>query len=177
MYFIAIVAPGDINEKIKKWKQLMMDRFGCTAALRSPAHVTLIPPFWMEEGLEDKLYSTMNDCCRQQRPVEINIKNFDAFVPKVIYAALLINKSLVDLHEHVRQYMITSGLFALKKEQRPFHPHMTIATRDLHKKAFTEAWSFFKEKEYTAQWMVNSISLLKHDQKKWDVVHTSLFSN
>ena len=155
----------------------MKEQFGCSVALRSPAHVTLIPPFWMEQTLEAKLAATMNDCCLKQQSFDINVKNFDVFAPKVIYAALVANKSLIELDEHVRQFIIATGDFPIKNEQRPFHPHITIATRDLHKKAFDAAWSIFKEKEYTAHWMANGISLLKHDQKKWDVVHTSLFSN
>lgn len=155
----------------------MKERFECTVALRSPAHITLIPPFWMDPALEATLQATMNDCCRQQVPFGIDVKNFDVFAPKVIYAALVANKALADLHQYVQRCLLSTGYFPLKEEERPFQPHITIATRDLRKKDFIEAWSIFKGKEYTAHWIVNSISLLKHDQKKWDVVHTSLFSN
>ena len=50
MYFIALVAPEEINTPILKWKTWFRDNFGCTVALKSPAHITLIPPFRMQIG-------------------------------------------------------------------------------------------------------------------------------
>ena len=55
MYFIGIAAPAEVNEQVLQWKHYMRDHYGCTVALRSPAHITLIPPFWMEEVLEKEL--------------------------------------------------------------------------------------------------------------------------
>ncbi len=63
------------------------------------------------------------------------------------------------------------------KEDRPFHPHLTIATRDLRKKAFYEAWEHFKKKEYAAEWITEGISLLRHNKKNWDVLFTSQFQS
>ena len=65
--------------------------------------------------------------------------------------------------------------FGLKKESRPFHPHITIATRDLHKAAFYDAWEEVKEKEFKEVWDANGLSILKHNKKNWDVLHTSQF--
>ncbi len=55
MYFIALVAPEDINQQLLKWKIWMLEKYQCEAALRSPAHITLIPPFWMKPELEKDL--------------------------------------------------------------------------------------------------------------------------
>ena len=55
MYFMAIVAPEEVNGTILKWKELIKERFGCVVALRSPAHITLIPPFWLDEKKEHQL--------------------------------------------------------------------------------------------------------------------------
>ena len=55
MYFIALVLPTEINDEILKWKLFMKDHFNCLVALRSPAHITLVPPFWMNDDLENKL--------------------------------------------------------------------------------------------------------------------------
>ena len=49
MYFIAIVLPDELNKKVLKWKNFMHDKFGCKVGLKSPAHITFIPPFWMHE--------------------------------------------------------------------------------------------------------------------------------
>jgi 2'-5' RNA ligase len=177
MYFIALAAPPEINDEVLKWKQLMKDQFGCTVALRSPAHITLIPPFWMEDVLENKLKSTITEFSLKQISFEITLLNFDAFKPRVIYVNVLPNEALQKLQAQLQHFLIQTKLFPIKKDDRPFHPHVTIATRDLHKKAFREAWDIFQQKKYEANWIANSISLLRHDQKKWDVVFTSHFEN
>jgi len=84
---------------------------------------------------------------------------------------------LENLHLQLQEFLTTQACFPIKKEERPFHPHVTIATRDLHKKSFYEAWEIFKEKKFEASTNANSISILKHNQKNWDVFFTSQFPN
>jgi len=155
----------------------MKERFDCSVALRSPAHITIVPPFWMDQALENKLQSSISRFSQQQPPFEINLKNFAAFKPRVIFVDVIANQFLQALHSQLLQFLINPNAFPIEKEDRPFHPHVTIATRDLHKKAFHEAWEIFKEKEYKALWLINSISLLRHNQKNWDVIFTSQFPN
>jgi 2'-5' RNA ligase len=175
MYFIALVAPGKINEEILKWKNYMKEQFGSLVALRSPAHITLVPPFWMEEAFEEKLKNAVTSFSGQQNKFEITLKNFAAFKPKVIYAAVLPSQPLQLIHSRLQKFLKQSNLFPIKPDDRPFHPHISIAARDLHKKAFYEAWEIFRNKRYEASWLVNSISMLRHNQKNWDVIFTSQF--
>ena len=84
---------------------------------------------------------------------------------------------LQTLHDQLREYLIAGDFFPIKRDNRSFHPHVTIATRDLHKKAFYEAWEIFKKETYKASCRIKGISLLKHNEKNWDVVFTSQFPN
>ena len=177
MYFIAIVAPADINEAVLKWKFLMRERFSCVVALRSPAHITLVPPFWMDNVKEDQLKQALDVFSRSQSPFEINIKDFGAFKPRVIYVNVQANASLQSLHGRLEEFLLEQQNFPLKKEERPFHPHISIATRDLHKKAFHEAWEIFGQKKYEDAWITTGVSLLRHKQKNWDVIYTSQFES
>lgn len=177
MYFIALVLPAEINDEILKWKLFMKDHFKCLVALRSPAHITLVPPFWMNDNLENKLEDAISQFLQHQVPFEINLKNFAAFKPRVIYADVISTPRLQTLHDQLHDYLITADLFPIKKEDRSFHAHVTIATRDLHKKTFYEAWEIFKRKNYEVSCEIKEISLLRHNQKNWDVVFTSQFPN
>ena len=172
MYFIALVAPPGINEKVKKYKVYMKDKHQCEVALRSPAHITLVPPFWFQEENETKLIESINACCNKFIPVEIEMTGFSNFKPRVIFLDIRPNSLL----ENIRDVMIaelSKRAADVKKDDRPFHPHITIATRDLHKKAFGEAWEYFETKKFSASWTAESISLLKHNKKNWDVYYTS----
>ena len=177
MYFIAIVAPEEVNAAILKWKQLMKERFGCVVALRSPAHITLIPPFWLDENEEFQLKNAISEFSKSCTGFEICLKNFAAFKPRVIYVDVAPNPQLQSLHARLEEFLVEKKQFSISREERPLHPHVSIATRDLHKKAFREGWEIFSEKKYEALWVVSGISILRHDQKKWDVIFTSHFAN
>ena len=66
-------------------------------------------------------------------------------------------------------------IIKLKIDTRPFHPHITIATRDLHKKDFHDAWPMFEKEKFNAEWEANGLSLLRHNRTNWDVIHTCNF--
>lgn len=173
MYFIALVAPEKINLPVLKWKNFFKDHYGCTSALKSPAHITLIPPFWMNDGLEADLINSINAFSSTKNKFEIIIKDFAAFTPRVIYVDVIKNEILNELYESLADFIHAEDKYPVKKDDRPFHPHITLATRDLYKKAFYEALDIFSTKKYEASWLVAGISLLKHNKKNWDVIFTS----
>ena len=175
MYFIALVLPTDVNGDVLKWKLFMKEHFNCLVALRSPAHITLVPPFWMSGDNENKLEDAIRLFSQRQTPVKVSLKNFAAFRPRVIYVDVLSNPPLQSMHDQLHEHLIASDIILIKKEERSFHPHVTIATRDLHKKTFHEAWKIFEKKNYEASCVIAGISLLKHNQKNWDVIFTSQF--
>ena len=165
MYFVALVAPPGINEDVLKWKNFFRERYECMVALKSPAHITLIPPFWMKEELEDDLISSLEEFSIAKDKFPVELKNFDAFKPTVIYVDVLKNEPLGDLHNSINNFILNQNKYPVIKDERPFHPHITLATRDLHKKAFHEAREIFSKKKYEASWIVNGISLLRHNKK------------
>jgi 2'-5' RNA ligase len=175
MYYIAIVAPEEINQVVLKWKNYFKDHFECIVALKSPAHITLIPPFWMKEDLEDDLVNSIKDFSIRKNKFEITLKDFAAFKPKVIFVDVVKSEVLNGLYRSFADHIFSENKFPIQKDDRPFHPHVTLATRDLYKKAFQEAWETFSKKTYEALWVVKGISLLSHNKKNWDVIFTSQF--
>jgi 2'-5' RNA ligase len=174
MYFIAIVLPGELNKKMLKWKNFMHEKFGCKVGLSSPAHITLIPPFWMHEEKEQELIADTNSISLSARPFRITTKNFSAFKPRTIYADVVVNEKLGSLKTAIDKFFSETD-YKIKTESRPFHPHITIATRDLRKKDFYEAWTLFETKKFQAEWEPSGLSVLRHNSKNWDVIHTSTF--
>jgi 2'-5' RNA ligase len=173
MYFVALVAPPEINLRVLKWKNFFKEHYGCTVALKSPAHITLIPPFWMNEEWENELINSLIRFSATTNKFEIILKDFAAFKPRVIYVDVIKNEMLNSLQESFADFLYAENKYPVKKESRPFHPHVTLATRDLYKKAFYDAWEKFSLKKYEARWLVNGISLLRHNKKNWDVIFTS----
>ena len=175
MYFIAIVAPEEINQQVLKWKNFFKERYECSVALKSPAHITILPPFWMNEEQENDLINSIREFSVTKTEFEIKLQNFAAFKPKVIFVDVVKSEVLNGLYQSFANYIFIENKFPIKKEDRPFHPHVTLAARDLYKKAFQEAWEIFSKKKYEASWIVNGVSLLRHNKKNWDVIFTSQF--
>jgi 2'-5' RNA ligase len=166
LYFIAILTPHTINHQILEWKTYMLHHFNCKAALKSPAHITLIPPFSMRKEQEKQLTGILQTLSHPRFP--ITLKNFNAFKPRVIFVHVEPGKQLQELKTTVENAL--TG-FPIKKETRPFHPHVTIANRDLEKEDFPKAWEHFKHINYEAVFDANNISLLRHNGAKWEIAY------
>ena len=175
MYFIALVAPEEINQYALKWKLWMKEKYFCEVALKSPAHITLIPPFWMNAGLEAGLKDSLNEFASVQNNFIAQLKNFSHFGHRVIFIDIVSNGRLTNLHRALFLFLLDKNCYPLKADDRPFSPHITLAARDLHKRTFREAWEHFKAKGYEQEWEVQDVSLLKHNKKNWDVIFTSQF--
>ena len=169
LYFVAIVAPAAVNEQVRVWKQYMLDHFNCRVALRSPAHITLIPPFHLQKEQEGTLMSALDHCKKNMVAFDIMLKDFAAFKPRVIYVDVVPDRRLTEVKRSVEELLYESG-FPIKKETRPFHPHVTLANRDLKREDFPKAWEYFSNLKYEATFSADNISLLRSGQGGWEIV-------
>jgi 2'-5' RNA ligase len=174
MYFIAVVLPPQIDEKVQQYKRQMQELYGCKVGLKSPAHVTIAPPFWMEEEKENLLRQDLETLAQTVPSFTLTTASFSAFKPRTIFLAVEENATLQDLKKQSDTFFRNKE-YKMKIENRPFHPHITIATRDLHKKAFWEAWPRFEKENFVETAEVNGLSLLRHNGRAWDVVFTAPF--
>ena len=111
------MAPEEINQQVLKWKTYFKDRFECSVALKSPAHLTLIPPFWMKEDLENDLVNSIQDFCITKNKFEITLKNFAAFKPKVIFVDIVKSEKLLDLYQSFTDFIHRENKFPVKKAE------------------------------------------------------------
>jgi 2'-5' RNA ligase len=168
MYFVALVCSQEVNEKILPFKLWMKERFGCVVALRSPAHITLIPPFWLEAEKENELVRTLQSFTNVPMGVVVCINGFSHFGKRVLFAAVDDDPALHQLKTGIESHF-TKRFPGIRKDDRPFHPHITIANRDLKPGDFIKAWQYFSEKEFTADFRINVVSVLKHSDGLWKV--------
>jgi 2'-5' RNA ligase len=171
-YFIAIVAPEEINQQVLEWKQYMLQHFNCKVALRSPAHITLIPPFIMADTMQHELEEVLLEFANEQSSFPIQLKNFAAFKPRVLYVHVQPNSLLNDLQASLEAFLLQHKHFPIKKEDRAFHPHVTIANRDLQKEDFPLAWQYFQQMSYEVSFPAYAISLLRHNGQIWEVANS-----
>ena len=171
-YFIAIVLPPPVFEAAEKIKQELNLIHHLKGALRSPAHITLHRPFEWKEEKENELLETLDTFKFEDKNIAIDLNNFDFFEPRVIYIDVMHNVALFDLHKTLKSFAKTKlGLLNEVNDLRGFHPHVTVAFRDLKKRTFYELKEEFAQKQFRAAFNCNQISVLKL-HNKWEVLKT-----
>lgn len=166
-YFIALVPPEPILSDIQNIKLSIFEKYQTKGALRSPGHITLHMPFSFEDDKEEKLMQCLNEF-KFELPFEIALKNYQCFEPRVVYIAVNENEQLTQLQKqlvlHVKRNL---QLFNQSDDKRGFHPHITVAFRDLKKQNFYAVWDEYQNKLFQAQFNCSSFCLLKHQEQKW----------
>ncbi|WP_185154016.1 2'-5' RNA ligase family protein [Fulvivirga sp. M361] len=170
LYFIAIIPPAPVFTYAQELKTYFADVYNSRAALRSPPHITLHMPFRYKQEKEKKLIHALETLSSDIQPFDVKINGFGAFPPKVIYLDVVREDALVHLQHSVGQMMKqTLNIHNVNYKDQVFHPHLTVAFRDLRKPRFLEAWEEFRSKVYKEVFTAESFSLLKHNGKDWDV--------
>ena len=171
LYFIALIPPEPIRTETWQMKEEVAERWGSRKALNSPPHITLHMPFKLKPKKEPELITLLKTCLAKEDSLEVNLKNFGAFAPRVIYVDVVQTESLRELQKTVQKCMQRNfGLLNADYKNQGFTPHLTIAFRDLKKSTFLEAWPHYQNREYAANWLACSVALLKHNGNNWDVL-------
>jgi 2'-5' RNA ligase len=169
-YFLAIIPPEPIFSEVHQLKEYLRENYNTKAALNSPPHITLHMPFRWKEHKEAILIKKLEAFGQLHSPFEINLNNFKAFAPRVIYANVVANNQLTVLQKELERFCkISFQLFNANRLDQPFHPHLTLAFRDLKKETFNQAWNEFRDKKYDAKWQVESLYILKHNGTLWEM--------
>ena len=169
-YFVAIVPPSPIYEEALQQKEYFKVKYNSKASLNSPPHITLHMPFkWVEKN-EDELVEELGRFALANTALTINLNGFSSFPPRVIFINIETTPELEnlqkELHRHVKRKL---NLFNANYKELPFHPHLTLAFRDLKKPNYQKAWEEFVNKNYQASFVADKITLLKHSGTVWEV--------
>lgn len=171
LYFIAVLPPNEIQDEITKLKHEVAEKYGSKHALKSPPHITLHMPFKWKDKRFHELVEVVKKLNEQIKPFEVQLKDFDFFEPRVVFVDVIENDKLREQQKKVvdicrKQLKLDNANY----RNRPFHPHITIAFRDLKKRMFYKAKQAFEGRGFSCGFPVEEVTLLKHDGTKWNVV-------
>ncbi len=174
LYFIAIVPPETICEKITQLKLEISQRFESKQALKSPPHITLHMPFRWKDKKLDALYQVIKGINDSFKSVEIELKDFDFFEPRVVFVNVVANKPLFDLQKRTvslcrKELKLDNSNY----KDQVFHPHVTIGFRDLKKRQFYAAKAHFENQKSNFKFQITEVNLLKHNGQKWKIADLS----
>ncbi|MCC5919697.1 MAG: 2'-5' RNA ligase family protein [Cyclobacteriaceae bacterium] len=169
-YFIALIPPEPIFSEMQEEKDRLFRDYGLKQALKSPPHITLQMPFRWKPAKEDILIDSLANFAALQPTFPISLEGFDRFGMRVIFASVQLSDELAKMQRELKQWMRQElKVFDRDGLQRPFHPHLTLAFRDIKKALFPVLWAEYESRQYEAAYLVDQIALLKHDGKQWEV--------
>ena len=175
-YFLAIIPPEPVFSEAEALKKEVSLKYNNKSALRSPAHITLHMPFEWEEKKEPALIDTLSNY-KFNQDINIRLKNFGFFEPKVVFIDVEKNETLSALQKemvnHVKQHL---SIFNEADNLRAYHPHITIAFRDLKKSDFYKMKEEFGVRTFEGEFISKEFCLLKHNGKTWDVMEKFLLA-
>jgi 2'-5' RNA ligase len=171
LYCITIIPPEPVYSEAREFQQHIAEIYHSKEALKVLPHITLIPPFHLEESREAELFTFLGKAVSGDNPFELSIDGFGSFTVGVIYAAVIAGDKLKKLEKELTLSFYKK--FNLSKERGPAHafiPHITMAYKDLTPFESPRAWSEFKDKLYRRKWMLKDIAVLRHNGKSWEVI-------
>jgi 2'-5' RNA ligase len=166
LFFAAIIPPKEIRKEILQLKLEIKERFNAAHALKLPAHITIVPPFWLKNDQEHDLVKKLETITSNQDTFPVKLKNFGHFGQRVIFINVEDHQAVKNFHKEV-----TAGVssFLQESQKSSIHPHVTLGTRDLSRESFKKAWDEFKTRSYLNSFIAGDLSLLKHNGKNWNI--------
>lgn len=166
-YFLAIVPEGAIQDNCTEIKNEIRDQFNVKYALKSPAHVTLKMPFTYNEAKEEKLIQVLRKFLTQFESFPISIGGVDTFGKRVIFLKIEADDRLTKLQAELKVFCKRELNLVDELSDRNFHPHMTIAFKDLKEIHFDEILNLVKKRSIQEKYFVSNIHLLKRIEGRW----------
>jgi 2'-5' RNA ligase len=168
LFFIALLPPLNIQQEAYQIKQYFAEVYNSKAALKSPPHITLQPPFYWEVNRLLELKVVLQEFAQQQVAFSITLDGFAAFKPRVIYINVIKTAQLLLLQKELSLNLESSlDLVREISSKHSFNPHLTVGFKDLTKANFERAWTEFSPKPYSQKFMATRLTLLQHNGQEW----------
>jgi len=175
IYFIAIIPPEPLYSEIQELKEQIGKTYKTLEALRRPPHITLIAPFNAPISVEDDLKPFMDKFGKTQKPFDVLIDGFGEFHQGTIFLKPAESPEIMKLQKALAKEF--NKVYSRGKSRGPsygFHPHITVAYKDLTRPMFDAAWRDYHDKIFRRRFTLDHIDLMRWD-KGWKTIKEGFF--
>lgn len=171
-HFIGVLLPEDITLTLEDCRRYMNQAYGCKSGHKTPIHVTLVPPFALQEefSTRDLVSAIEKYVLPQNLGFLAHIENFDAFGDRTIFANVISSEKWTKLRDETVKAILKTCPGCTKKDQRPFHPHGTIANRDIPLGVMKKALETMNELNLVEDFPVDNITIFERQGFCWEAV-------
>lgn len=146
------------------------EKFGSKHSLNAPPHITLLSPFRYGVENSDQLHSLLKIFAQGFQPFKIQFNNFSTFPPRVVFMDVDKSPALTKIQGKIEELARSnSDLFNYNYHEQPYHPHLTLAFKDLTKSDFYTIWKEFEDREFRKSFTATNLHLLRHTGERWEV--------
>lgn len=165
---LALLPRAEALAEVEALRRDFADRFGARHALRLPAHITLIPPFGLSDASLQFLPDRLAGFVRTLPRCGIHLQDFGFFHHarnRVIFVSVRPDPPLIRLQAALAGWMTREA--GIAPPQRPYHPHLTLAHRDLDEPTFIRAWEYCSRRRFSRSFLATDVTWLDHNGTHW----------
>ena len=144
-----MLLPDDLTEALEDCRRYMNEAYGCRSGHGTPIHVTLVPPFRLQEH-----YSTQDLAAAIERGA----------AGAGLGAA---DERWTKLRDATLKAILNACPACSKKDGRPFTPHATVANRDIPAGVVTTALAAMNEMNLFEEFPVDNITIFERQNHRW----------
>lgn len=166
LYLVAILPPEPVFAETWGLKQEVHRLTGSRNAVRLPPHITLVPPLRQGGEFEARCVAALAGFAATQAPFAVGLHGFAWFGNRTLYVHVSEAAALKACHAALLAWC-AKALPEVTPENRPFTPHLTLATRDLPAPQVPALRQLFASRPYTAEFTARHLTLFRHDGQHW----------
>ena len=169
-HFIGVLLPEDITLTLEDCRRYMNEVYGCKSGHGTPIHVTLVPPFRLQEeySTADLISAIEKEVLPKGLGFSAHIDNFDPFGDRTLFANVVASDAWTKLRDKTIQAILNTCPGCTKKDKKPFQPHATVANRDIPVGIMTKALQVMNELNLAEDFPVDNITIFERKGNRWE---------
>lgn len=174
--FIGILTPPDLTAAVEEARGWMKKSWGCRSGMKTPPHITLIPPFPQLPGTPEPEENDLTNFVRglntelrdsHRLPLEIALEGVGHFGPRTLFFSVKPTPALVNLQSAMEARIRERWPDLLGKNT--FHPHLTVANRDIPPEALAPSLEWLGKRAPSRQFPCSRVTLFLWKEEQWKV--------
>ena len=171
-HFIGITIPDRLCAPFEACRAWMRAHFVCKSGHGTPLHITLVPPFYLDENFSERtLFEALAEAASawgaKRQTLCCAVNGFGAFSSRTIFAHVEPAPEWTVLRNLAYDLLLARCPETAKRDTRAFKPHITIANRDIPPGALEKALAYFDSLDLHENFDVRSITLFAIRDGTW----------
>ena len=168
-HFIGVLASEELADTLEQCRRWMGEAFGCRSGFSTPMHVTLIPPFALDDACDiETLERAIDACARDATRFIARAAGFGAFGERTLFARVEPDPRWTGLRDSLYASIARALPGRIRKDARSFTPHLTVANRDIPAIAVPRALEYFNNLALDEVFPVDHIALFERRGSVWE---------